>query len=117
MTSLRTAQMTQKYRDRRASDKDNTECVLCAKVPLEIFLHWKVVENDFPYDRIAQTHHMILPLRHTREEEFTQEEREDFVVVKRDRLQEYDYILEGTQKTLSIPGHFHLHLIVGKELD
>ncbi len=115
MTNLRTLQMAQRYKDHRANNKDTTECVLCSAAPLEVFVYWKVVNNDFPYDRIAQTHHMILPLRHVKEEGLTQEERDELFAIKCDQLQEYDYIQEGTQKTLSIPEHFHLHLIVSGE--
>jgi len=117
MANLRTPQMAQRYKNHRANNKDTTECVLCNAAPLEVFAYWKVVDNDFPYDRIAQTHHMILPLRHVREEGFTKDEQDELFAIKRDRLQEYDYIQEGTQKTLSVPEHFHLHLLVGKEMD
>lgn len=113
---LRSEECSQRYKECRASNPFGGACALCAKTSTKTFAYWKIVPNDFPYDRIADVHEMIVPLRHVTENELSQEELAEYKIIKQEHLQEYDYILEGTHKTKSIPEHFHLHLIVGKEV-
>ncbi|KND50820.1 MAG: hypothetical protein AB202_00240 [Parcubacteria bacterium C7867-007] len=114
--SLRTKEMVQSIRDYNAEhpEEKNGECALCTKEAVETFSHWKITENKFPYDLVATTHHMIMPLRHATETELTMDEWKEYQEIKHSKLQEYDYLLEGTSKTKSIPAHFHIHLIIGK---
>ncbi|KND49510.1 MAG: hypothetical protein AB203_00315 [Parcubacteria bacterium C7867-008] len=114
--SLRTKEMAEKielYKAEHAGEV-STGCALCTKPALETFTYWKITENKFPYDLIASTHHMIMPLRHATETELTMEEWKEYQEIKHSKLQEYDYIVEGTSKTKSIPAHFHIHLLIGK---
>lgn len=77
---------------------------------------WKIVKNDFPYDKVASRHDMLIPLRHCIESNLTSEELREFVQIKRDISDQYDMFLENTnEKTRSIPEHFHLHLLQIKE--
>lgn len=73
--------------------------------------------NAFPYDKIATSHDMVVPLRHVPEAELTPEERKELVEIKHEYVNaNYEYILEPTHKKKSIPAHFHLHLVVLKDL-
>lgn len=57
---------------------------------------------------------MLVPIRHVREDELTSEEISELALVKAGFVNdEYDYVLEATNKTKTIPSHFHLHLVVG----
>jgi hypothetical protein len=106
----------QKYATFRASGAMDKECVLCEKEPVQFFEYWKIVTNDFPFDRVAARHDMLMPRRHTVEADLTPEEWREFQQLKGTVLSdEYDYLIEATHKTKSIPHHFHLHLIVAKE--
>lgn len=88
-------------------------CPLCASVPLKEFTHWKLLENDFPYDRVTVVHHMLLPKRHVSEPELTEEEREEYASLKRGYIAEhYEMLFEGTPKQRSVPEHFHIHVTV-----
>lgn len=88
---------------------------MCAKEPIKQFLHWKIVENSYPYDLIAKVHHMLIPLRHVKEQELTDEETEELKHIKAKHLSaHYNHILEALGPHRSFPEHFHLHLIVGK---
>lgn len=59
---------------------------------------------------------MLVPVRHAREDELTAEEVLELGTVKAGFINdEYDYILEATNKTKTIPSHFHLHLVLGAE--
>ncbi|MDB5189765.1 MAG: hypothetical protein JWN49_91 [Parcubacteria group bacterium] len=113
--TLRTPEAEQIYREYRASLHPDDPCALCNKAPAtKSFTHWKIAENSFPYDRIAQKHDMLMPIRHVTEAGLTDEEVRELSEIKNTSIEEYNWILEPTHSNKSIPGHFHLHLIVGK---
>jgi hypothetical protein len=112
--AFRSPEMRQQYADRIRSGILDRCCVLCEKRDDEQYAHWKIVPNDFPYDLIAQVHHMIVPRRHVTEEFLSPEEREELVSIKKTLLHTYDYIIEASAGGKSIPEHFHLHLIQKK---
>lgn len=115
MPSLRTPEGKKRYQEYMQNTPTSDTCVLCDKPTIREFEYWKITGNAFPYDLIAQSHDMIMPIRHTTEIELTNAEKEEFLKIKLDILEEvYDYIIEATLKNKSIPGHFHQHLIVGK---
>lgn len=103
--------MADAYTAYRATGVLEKSCPLCVKTPIKQFKFWKIVVNDFPYDRIAERHDMIVSLRHATEQELTPEERDELYEVKYSNMQEYDIIVEATPQAKSIPTHFHLHLI------
>jgi hypothetical protein len=115
MSSLRTSEGSKKYQEYLQNETSENICPLCDKESLKDFPFWKLVENSFPYDQIAKIHHMLVSARHVSEEELTGEELEELSMIKKTFINsEYDWIIEPTYKNKSIPGHFHLHLIVGK---
>ena len=115
MPSLRTPEGKEKYRDYLKNEQPGGPCSLCEKEGLRSFKFWKITENSFPYDLIAKTHHMIVPLRHIPETGLHEKEIQELNEIKQGFINtEYDYIIEATPKNKSIPGHYHLHLIVGK---
>ena len=79
------------------------------------FNYWIIVENGFPYDAIATTSH-ILSIK--REIPFdwdllTAEERVELDHLKKTYFKEnYDVVYENLPKGQTVPGHFHLHLLV-----
>lgn len=109
--SLRSKEMTERY---AARVRTSEGCELCPKPALKEFTHWKITVNDFPYDVIAQEHHMIMPKEHVKEDALSAAALEEYKAIKADYLQSYDYLIEGTQGIKSIPEHFHIHLVVGK---
>jgi len=113
MASLRTREGKKKYQEYLKTQESSTSCPLCDKKPIKDFNFWIVAENSFPYDRIAKTHHLLLPKRHVSEKELTGEELEELASIKESHINtEYDWIIEATRKNKSIPDHFHLHLII-----
>lgn len=104
--------MQEKYDAYIAEGKMGEGCVLCQKKPINLFTHWKIVSNDFPYDQVAKTHHMIVPLRHSDESGITGDEMQELSRLKKTYIADhYDYIIEATRHRLPIPYHFHLHII------
>jgi diadenosine tetraphosphate (Ap4A) HIT family hydrolase len=116
MVSLRTTEGKKKYKEYLSTHPQGDVCDLCGKEPIEEFEGWKIVLNSFPYDQIAETHHMLALLRHATEEELTETELVELKTIKATYVNDnYDWIIEATTKNKSIPAHFHLHLIVGRK--
>ena len=113
MRTLRTREGEERYRSIMAGRPKDGSCPLCKMDLIKDFKYWKIVGNDFPYERFAEVHHMIVPKRHVGEAELTEEEWQELRQIKDDDIHKnYGYILEATHNTRSIPDHFHLHLIV-----
>lgn len=92
-------------------------CALCEKSSIKAFKHWRIVENSFPHDRIADLHHMIVLNRHVTEAQLSGEEQAELVALKSGYLNEvYDGLWESTPKDKSIPSHHHLHLMVLRDV-
>jgi len=115
MATYRTEETEAKYMESLKNADPSDPCPLCAKPALKTFRLWKLVENSFPYDRIAATHHMIVPIRHAWEREVTQEEWLEYAELKKGFMNDdYDAMMERTHRTKTVPGHFHVHLLVIK---
>jgi diadenosine tetraphosphate (Ap4A) HIT family hydrolase len=86
--------------------------------------YFLIMENDFPYTRIAKINHMLSPRRHVASfYELNEAERSELekIYVDIDRgaadgtLPPYDQIIKNTTRNMTIPGHVHLHLIQFKD--
>ena len=92
-------------------------CLLCERAALHTFEYWKIIENKYPYDRVALVHEMILPLRHTDGCDLSEAEKAELEVLKKTFLNDhYHFIVEALPKTKSIPAHLHMHLIVPNQI-
>lgn len=81
------------------------------------FEHWVIIENKYPYDAIAKVSHLILTKRKVAFDWnlINKEEMEEFSKLRSSYLAEnYDLIWENLPRGQTIPGHFHLHLLVLK---
>ena len=116
MPTLRTPQLQQKYHDYLSTLKPN-ECGLCNTKPLREYTHWLLIENDFPYDKLAEKHLMLVSKRHVVEQDFTPEEQEELRLIKHELIisPEFDMVIEITEPHKTIPPHFHLHIIKLRE--
>jgi len=93
-------------------------CPLCQKPSLHEFEHWRIVQNDFPYDRIAKTHHMLIPKEHSIEIDLSQEVLTEYLKIKQEYLpQHYEIVMQSLAHKQSIPAHHHYHLVVIKETE
>lgn len=115
MASLRTKDIEESYQKYIAEGGLEKGCILCGKKSLKDFNYWFISENDFPYGRIASVHHMIIPKRHAVENKLSEKEKGEFKKIKEGYIkQNYEFIMEATDKVKTIPSHFHLHLLVVK---
>ncbi len=109
----RTQATHDRYMEVLKTRKPYDGCRLCDEVSLVDFKYWKVLPAAFPYDKIASTHHMILPLRHTTGEDLSSAELEELHTLKKGYLNDNYYLIsEALPKRKTIPSHFHLHLFV-----
>jgi hypothetical protein len=117
-TGVRTKKMHEKYQKYRKAHFKEGVCNLCHKTKtatIKSFRYWRIVPNLFPWDRIAKTHHMLIPKRHRTYEKLTPPEKKELEKLKPSYInQHYWVIAEATHRKKSIPDHFHLHLLVLK---
>lgn len=116
---MRTAATLKKYKMYRERRGNDASCDFCKKKAPEhkTFAKWKIVKNLFPYDKIAETHDMLIPNRHfVCENEMNASEREELVRLKVEilaslpRSKRYHAILENFQHSRTV-AHYHIHLI------
>lgn len=110
--SLRTDETQAEYDAYKKTGGLEKTCNLCAKEPIQEFKHWSLLQNSFPYDKIAKKHHILSTRLHCMETELTVEAQAELVEIKNTFLDDkYNYILEALPNTRTIPKHFHLHVI------
>lgn len=112
--SLRSLETEITYQRFRKS-LDSPKCFLCKAKPVREFEHWKIVENEYPYDGVATVSQILTTKKHKMEKGFTQEERKELLEIKKELGDQYDMIIENGWQNQSIPEHYHLHLIILKE--
>jgi len=116
MATLRLDETKAAYDAYQLEDEFKGACPLCNAPTVRTFTYWRVVKNRFPYDKIAGVHDMLVPVRHIIEKDITEEEWRELAHIKNEFVHSnYQFIIEATHKTKSIPAHFHLHLIVLKD--
>lgn len=93
----------------------DSRCGLCLDEPIKQFKYWKIIDNKFPYDEVAEAGHMLVPLNHLEEKNISKKAWDEYKEIKKYLDQEYDMIIENTTKNKSIPSHFHLHLLKLKQ--
>lgn len=85
--------------------------VLYEKEPLKQFTYWKIIDNDFPYDRIAKRHHLLIPNRIFKDDwDMTDDERKELWHIKQ-TVKGYKAITENFPDRKSITEVYHLHLL------
>lgn len=114
MRELRTPKTYNKYQEDIKNGLNNT-CFFCEESRQRLvkdFEHWRIVENNYPYDAVAEISHLIFPKRHIKIDELNDEEKAEYKTIKLEYItgMKYDFILEAIAKT-SIPNHTHLHLL------
>ncbi len=90
-------------------------CYLCKAKPVKEYKYWKIVENEFPYDEVADINHIVTIKKHKKEEAYTKAEIQEYKKVKEYLHKTYNTIMENTNGMKSIPEHQHFHLLRIKE--
>ena len=120
-TFVRSPETMKEYMDIMNYRKENgikyNPFVTYEKTKIKEFNHWIILQNEFPYDAIANVSHMIATKREVPFDWklLKNEEKQELETIKNEYLsKKYDVIWENLPKGQTVPGHFHLHLLVLK---
>lgn len=81
-------------------------------VAVQEFKNWRIIPNEYPYDAIAEVHHLLVPKRQIEDLlQLDEAEMTEFLLIKRIFTKEYDVMWENTPKGRTVPDWYHLHLI------
>jgi diadenosine tetraphosphate (Ap4A) HIT family hydrolase len=82
------------------------------------FDKWVLINNAFPFDKIADTHHLLIPHRvFAHLHEANPEELRELEEIKAKLASDYDFVMENFPRNRSVPTHFHLHFVVLKQAE
>jgi len=95
--SLRSLETETKYQGFLSRPKED-QCFLCRAKPIIEFEHWKIVENEYPYDGVGTMSHILATKQHKKEEDFTDEEKKELIQIKNKIKESYDMIIETVAK-------------------
>lgn len=116
-TLLRTPETFEKYHNN--PKRESATCFICDAESLWTYEYWKLIRNDFPYDAVAETHHMLVPLRHfpTNAEMNNGEARELGEILRmKDEGGNYDALIENFAGGRTFKSHYHIHLLKWKRV-
>lgn len=118
-TYLRTDETWEAYQN--APRRDEKECFMCDLIGVTVvkkFHYWIIIENQFPYDAVAEKHHLLVPIEHaTKIENLHYEDKESAIDELKDILAdieesgEYDCQIKNFTIGQSHPTHLHYHLV------
>jgi hypothetical protein len=110
-TSLRSDAMHTKYLT-YPKDKD----FMTNAPSIKDYQYWRIIENKFPYDTIAETHHMLVPRRQIRSfwRMYPWEMINLVYLIFWKLHPEYDHAQYNFPKAQSVKDWLHFHLIVVK---
>lgn len=80
--------------------------------------HWRIIANAFPYDEIAEIHHMLIPKEVVGEfADISASAQKEYheIMSEIDALDYYTFTLLNFSKGRSVTSHWHIHLIRAKE--
>jgi diadenosine tetraphosphate (Ap4A) HIT family hydrolase len=76
--------------------------------------YWRLIKNDYPYDKIAESHYLLIPLSgFAEDEEMNNDERKELFSIKNElsETKTFDAIFENLKHDRSIQTFYHLHCI------
>lgn len=80
------------------------------------FRYFKIINNRFPHDRVAATHHLLVPRRKFNHwTMMNRHERKEFKKIDIYLSQHYDCIKLNYPSVISVPDVIHWHLYVLKK--
>lgn len=120
-TFLRTDEMMNRYmrtdEERRKTGIRPDHFTNYQHLLVKEFKHWVIIQNEFPYDAVASVSHMLSTKREVALDWalLTKEEMAEYWEIRKNYLNEhYEAIWENLPRGMTVPHHFHLHLIVLK---
>lgn len=119
-TALRTPETWARYQN--APKRRDGSCFMCdldGIVIIKEYQHWVIIENQYPYDTVAEVHHLLVPREHEpRADELSVhciDESSD-IMSELEKEGYYDCIISNFPVGQSQKQHFHAHLIKWKRV-
>lgn len=110
--SLRTPRVEREYAQWK---KTAGRVDLRKELPIKDFKHFKIIEAAFPHNRIADTHHLLIPKRKFRDwKRMRWYERREFKKIDAYTSVEYDCIKLNYPSMITVPELVHWHLYILK---
>lgn len=83
------------------------------------FKHWYIIENQYPYDTVAEIHHLLVPRDHIAKAErltpqCTEETANIMEAIEAEGF--YDCFISNFPIGQSQKQHFHIHLVKWKRV-
>lgn len=107
MITFRKPESEERY---QLEKKEKSGCALCAEQAKKLGKRWVIMPNEYPYDKFAEAHEMIVLASHK-----TSPSLVDifYLWAERKNISKMGYhmIMWNFPIRQSVPGHFHLHLI------
>lgn len=117
--TLRKPQSEKAYQEWKKKN-DPCYCPFCNRdLMRKEFKYFIIIENRFSYDALPiDTHYLLASKRHIKsEDEMTLEERAELKSIEWQIMNKqlgFDSILQNSYDKMSIPSHWHKHLLVYK---
>lgn len=110
---LRTSKVEKDYTKRLKAIEGGSYVFDFLKLPIiKKWDYWILVKNEFPYDKIAQTHDLLIPTRFFSDvDEMEDLELNELYDIKEELADDYDVYCEATKSSRTVPEHFHIHCI------
>lgn len=110
---LRSNKIAKAYTKRLEEVEDGSYVFDFLKLPtIKNWQYWILVKNEFPYDKIAKKHDLLVPRRFISDgEEMEDLELNELYEIKEELNEDYDVYCEGTKRNRTVPEHFHIHCI------
>lgn len=119
-TALRTRQTWERYQNTPKHKEGYCfMCQLADVVIIKQFEHWYIIENQYPYDTVAEIHHLLVPRDHiAKAERLTPQCTEEAATIMEAIEAEgfYDCFISNFPVGQSQKQHFHIHLVKWKRV-
>ena len=119
-TALRSPETWERYQN--APKRKEGYCFMCKLEGIVIvkkFKHWYIVKNQYPYDTVAEVHHLLVPRDHIAQaENLTDQCTEEAATIMEAIEFEgfYDCMISNFPSKQSQKQHFHVHLVKWKRV-
>ena len=109
---------TEKIYDQHKKEREqqgDRQCPICTAESVREYDYWKLIENEFPYDRVARDHYMLASKRHIATfSELTDAEQQEFRDIH-ESINEFDASLFNFAHRQTVDTHYHIHLFKYRE--
>ena len=115
LNPLRTKETSEKYISHLKTLDERVKDMASLNLPIvKEYKYWTIVVDTFPYDKVADTHHLLIPKRVVRSrKDLNEEERIELQYLFEEELPKiYDCSLEKlSDRRRCVKGHLHIHLL------